>query len=49
MSKSDLNKFLLSKKSPLRFNQKQRLKAEIRHEKEREAAEKESIKTNERR
>jgi hypothetical protein len=36
MSKSDLNKFFLSKKSPLRPNQKQRLKAEMRYEKEAE-------------
>lgn len=33
MPKADLNKFLLSKKSPLKFNQKQRLKAQMRYEK----------------
>jgi hypothetical protein len=33
MATEDLNKFFLSKKSPLKFNQKQRLKAEMRHEK----------------
>ena len=36
MAKSDLNKFFFSKKFPLNFNQKQRLKAEIRHEKAKE-------------
>ena len=46
MSKSDLNKFFLSKKSPLRPNQKQRLKAEIRHEKSKQHPSNGKEKTN---
>jgi hypothetical protein len=34
-------KFLLSNKSPLKFNQKQRIKAEIRHEKSKQSNAKE--------
>jgi hypothetical protein len=33
MTDEKLNKLLLSSKSPLKFNQKQRLKAEMRYEK----------------